>query len=53
MDVFSLENLKEKGCLDNLGINGKIILKLILNRKESCALYLSASVYVENSGGLF
>jgi hypothetical protein len=31
---FSLENLKEKGHLENLGINGRIIFKFILKKRE-------------------
>jgi hypothetical protein len=49
---FSLENLKEKGCLDNLGINGGIILKLILKKQEGKLCTVLIGFSIDNSDGL-
>jgi hypothetical protein len=49
---FSLESLKEKSCLDNLGINERIILKLILKKQEGKLCTVFICVIIENSDGL-
>jgi len=53
MDVFSLENLKGKGCLDNLGINGRIILKMILKKQEGKLCTVLICFSIDSIGGLF
>lgn len=53
MNVFSLENLKEKGCLDNLGINGRIIFKMILKKQEGKFCNVLIFFSMDSNGGLF
>jgi hypothetical protein len=40
---FLLENVKERDCLEGLGINVRIILKWTLNRIGGCGLDSSGS----------
>jgi len=40
---FLLENMKERDCLEGLGINGIIMLKRNKNRLGGCGLDLSGS----------
>jgi hypothetical protein len=49
---FSLESLKEKGCLDNLDINERIILKLILKKQEGKLCTVFIFFIIENCDGL-
>jgi hypothetical protein len=40
LSAFQLVNTKERGWLEDLGANGRIILKLILNEKGTILFFL-------------